>query len=71
MPILYYKANTANTLHDRTNPDNPDNIYNYRDNNELVLLGKPFDPPPRRYSSQAYRRDGSYARLEILHEHLE
>ena len=46
MPILYYKANTANTLHDRTNPDNPDNIYNYRDNNELVLLGKPFDPPP-------------------------
>ena len=44
MPILYYKANTANTLHDIDNPDNPQNIYNYKDNNELVMLGKPFDP---------------------------
>lgn len=45
MPILYYKANTANNLHDIENPDNPDNIYNYRDNQDLVLLGKPWDPP--------------------------
>jgi type II secretory pathway pseudopilin PulG len=45
MPILYYKANTANTLHDIDNPDNPDNIYNYMDNQNLVLLGKPWDPP--------------------------
>jgi type II secretory pathway pseudopilin PulG len=46
MPILYYRANTANTLHDIDNPDNPQNIYNYQDNQELVMLGKPFDPPP-------------------------
>lgn len=45
MPIIYYKANTANTHHNLNNPDDPDNIYNYRDNQELVLLGKPWDPP--------------------------
>jgi len=45
MPILYYKANTANTLHDIQNPANPQNIYDYMDNNQLVMLGKPFDPP--------------------------
>jgi type II secretory pathway pseudopilin PulG len=41
MPILYYKANTANTDHDVANPDNPNNIYNYLDNYELVALGMP------------------------------
>jgi len=46
MPILYYKANTANIQHDVDNPDNPQNIYDYRDNHDLVKLGKPFDPPP-------------------------
>jgi type II secretory pathway pseudopilin PulG len=46
MPILYYKANTAKTLHDISNPDNPQNIYDYTDNRDLVRLGKPFDPPP-------------------------
>jgi type II secretory pathway pseudopilin PulG len=45
MPILYYKANTANTLHDVDNPENPQNIYDYHDNQELLMLGKPFDPP--------------------------
>jgi type II secretory pathway pseudopilin PulG len=45
MPILYYKANTANTKHNLDNPDDPDNIYNYKDNQSLVLLGKPWDPP--------------------------
>ncbi|MHC4567727.1 MAG: type II secretion system protein, partial [Planctomycetota bacterium] len=44
MPILYYRANTANTLHDVDAPDNPLNIYNYRDNQTLVSLGKPWDP---------------------------
>jgi len=45
MPILYYNANTANTLHDFDNPNNPQNIYDYTDNHELVSLGKPWDPP--------------------------
>jgi len=45
MPILYYKANTARTQHDFLNPDNPQNIYDFMDNQRLILLGKPFDPP--------------------------
>jgi type II secretory pathway pseudopilin PulG len=46
MPILYYKANTASTEHDLTDPDNPNNIYNYLDNYELVALGLPGQKPP-------------------------
>ncbi len=48
MPILYYKANTANTLHDAARTmdayTSGGNIYNYYDNQELVALGKPWDP---------------------------
>ena len=47
MPILYYKANTAKIQHDVDNPDNPQNIYDYRDNHSLVMLGKPWDPPSK------------------------
>jgi type II secretory pathway pseudopilin PulG len=48
MPILYYKANTANNLHDPNNfrptIDNPNgNIYNYWDNQQLVVSGKPWE----------------------------
>lgn len=43
MPILYYKANTSNTLHDANYPGNPQNIYNYLDNDELVKRGLPWD----------------------------
>lgn len=46
MPILYYKANTMNTLHDIANPDNTNNIYNYKDNQRLIELGLPSAPPP-------------------------
>ena len=46
MPILYYKANTSRTQHDYLDPDNRQNIYNYKDNQNLLLLGKPFDPGP-------------------------
>jgi type II secretory pathway pseudopilin PulG len=48
MPILYYKADTSNSLHDPavgpTRTDDMGNIYNYWDNQDLVLLGKPSDP---------------------------
>ncbi len=44
MPILYYRANTSNTEHDVNNPDNPENIYNYKDNHALVGLGVPWKP---------------------------
>ena len=49
MPILYYKANTANNLHDpnvasaMTATDSRGNIYNYHDNQALVALGKPWE----------------------------
>ena len=45
MPILYYKADTSNNLHDpNTSPtpeDSKGNIYNYWDNHALVNLGRP------------------------------
>ena len=47
MPILYYKAETSNNLHDpNTAPtpmDNMGNIYNYWDNQVLIGLGKPWE----------------------------
>lgn len=48
MPILYYKANTANNLHDPNNflpslEDSKGNIYNWMDNQELVAAGKPWE----------------------------
>jgi len=44
MPILYYKADTSKTAHNLDNPDDPNNIYNYRDNHALLGLGAPWDP---------------------------
>jgi type II secretory pathway pseudopilin PulG len=44
MPILYYKADTSKLVHDVDTPDNPDNIYNYKDNHELTKLGVLWDP---------------------------
>jgi len=51
MPILYYKADPAGNLHDPnyylpplTNPSvEARNFYDYRDNHELLDLGKPWD----------------------------
>lgn len=50
MPILYYKADTSNNLHDPNNfppqiSDSNGNIYNYHDNKSLVDLGKPWEDP--------------------------
>lgn len=46
MPILYYRADTANTQHDAALPmsetSNGGNIYNYMDNNSLITLNKPW-----------------------------
>ena len=43
MPVLYYKADTSKTAHNLDNPDDPNNIYNYRDNHALLGLGVPWD----------------------------
>ncbi|OHB61174.1 MAG: hypothetical protein A2167_04925 [Planctomycetes bacterium RBG_13_46_10] len=45
MPVLYYKANTANSLHNIDDPTNTNNIYNYLDNQALIALGIPSAPP--------------------------
>jgi len=44
MPVLFYKADTSKTAHDVNNPDNPGNIYDYRDNLALLALGVPGEP---------------------------
>lgn len=44
MPLLYYKANISKTAHDVNDPDNPENIYNYKDNHALIGLGVPGKP---------------------------
>jgi type II secretory pathway pseudopilin PulG len=44
MPILYYKADTSKTVHDVNDPNNPENIYNYKDNHKLLALGVPGKP---------------------------
>lgn len=43
MPVLYYKADTSKTAHNLDNPDDPNNIYNYRDNHALLGLGVPWE----------------------------
>ncbi|MGB2808411.1 MAG: type II secretion system protein, partial [Sedimentisphaerales bacterium] len=56
MPILYYKANTSNTMHDHTLTPLSQNIYNYMDNDQLVGVGKPWDPTtPHTLSGDAQR----------------
>lgn len=44
MPILYYKADMSKTAHDVNDPDNPGNIYDYKDNHALLALGVPGKP---------------------------
>ncbi len=44
MPILYYKADTSKTAHDVNDPNNPENIYDYKDNHALLALGVPSKP---------------------------
>jgi len=49
MPILYYRADTSKTNHNVDTPTDPRNIYNYRDNEELVKLGLPWEQSPGIY----------------------
>jgi hypothetical protein len=44
MPILYYRAHPSGKKHDPNNPDDPKNIYDYKDNLALIKLGVPGDP---------------------------
>lgn len=44
MPILYYRADTSKLLHDVNVPGNSGNIYNYKDNQDLLALGVRWNP---------------------------
>ena len=55
MPILYYKANVMKFKHNVNNPDDPDNIYNYKDNQALISLCKPWERPNSTNSQQTVR----------------
>lgn len=44
MPILYYRADTTATLHDVNDPDNPQNVCDYKDDQALIGLGVPGKP---------------------------
>jgi len=39
MPVLYYRADTSKMSHDVNVPTNPDNIYNYKDNQDFLAIG--------------------------------
>lgn len=41
IPILYYKADTTNSSHNTTAYPDPNNIYDYLDNQKIVDLGIP------------------------------
>jgi len=47
VPVLYYKARASKTAHDINDPNNPENIYDYRDNHALLALGVPGKPEQR------------------------
>ena len=42
MPVLYYKADISGFAHDFANPLNPQNIYDYKDNIDLIKLKLPW-----------------------------
>jgi type II secretory pathway pseudopilin PulG len=44
MPILYYRADATKTQHDATPLNNPQNIYDFRDNFVFAQLQPPWDP---------------------------
>jgi type II secretory pathway pseudopilin PulG len=43
-PVLYYSADASKTEHNIAVPMDPRNIYNFRDNHDLVGLGVPWAP---------------------------
>jgi type II secretory pathway pseudopilin PulG len=52
MPVLYYRADITKMSHDANTPDNPDNIYNYKDNQDFLGMGLPWQTgtmPPLYY----------------------
>jgi type II secretory pathway pseudopilin PulG len=63
MPILYYKANLSGTRHPSTinnyPANNADNIYDYKDNDDLVQEGVPWDPTVGKHPMDGSQSEGS------------
>ncbi len=57
MPILYYKAHPSKMKHDVADATN--SIYDYRDNQELLLLGRPWDGGEHRLAQEGTFPDGA------------
>jgi len=80
MPILYYKAETANNLHDpevaAEDPEDLDtlNIYNHWDNHMLVGLGKPWvvaaseDSPIKQHSLYDEGEPDMFYKITLSHK---
>ncbi len=75
MPILYYRVHSSGTAHDVLHPDNPQNIYHYRDNHALILLGvtgqpgaqHPLADPKRFYlNTQDRQTSAPYRRYSFI-----
>jgi len=43
MPVLYYRADTSKMSHDVNTPTNADNMYNYKDNQDFLGMGLPWE----------------------------
>lgn len=69
MPILYYTANVTKLSHNLEDPDDADNIYDYRDNDELVKLGLPKNPSiAHPMASEGTTEDGDDADAKIFYK---
>lgn len=62
MPILYYKADTSKLLHEKVQLTEPysveDNIYNYYDNYDLIVLGVPWSGEVHPYETPPFGPPG-------------
>ncbi len=69
MPILYYKADPSKLTHDiqRIGPDplSGENIYNYWDNSELVMIQPPWAPGT---DHPLYQQPGGTWKGEVFYE---
>jgi hypothetical protein len=63
MPILYYKANVFNTVHNDANFPPTEHIYDFYDNEELVRLGKPWE-----IGREGFGRHALEGRPDIFYE---
>lgn len=65
MPILYYRANTSNTLHSPTTTPLSENIYNYEDNKELTELLQTYDGEPHWLNPVTFYQEIRNKKIEI------